>query len=87
MSNEGFFINENDEPILAEAEPGEPFPIMCGPWPNVHAGAIRRMCSCCADSIGVSPKGLAMHDAYPDGRPLLCNFCFGFLKAALRRMS
>ena len=73
----GKFVNSDCEAI-GKQEPGadEAFPILCGPWPNPNAGAVRRLCSVCGKSVGLSPRGLAYHDALPDLRPMLCEGCY-----------
>jgi hypothetical protein len=80
----GHFIDEHGDVTDKEPAPDHAFPIKCGPWPNENPGAIQRMCHCCGDLIGVSPKGLAYHDALPGLRPLLCGFCFEAIVVLLR---
>jgi hypothetical protein len=82
----GKFIDEDNNALqIAEPAPDEAFAILCGPWPNPNEGAIHRLCANCNEAIGVSPKGIAYHDALPDFRPLLCQACFTLL-IAIRKL-
>lgn len=75
----GTFVDVESGKQVEEPEIDKPCPILCGAWPNEHAGCVQRMCSCCTDPVGISPKGLALHDASPGTRPLLCKFCYSLL--------
>lgn len=77
----GTFIDEDGKQLDAPTTPDAAFPILCGPWPNQHEHCIQRMCSCCGDPVGLSPRGLAYHEALPELRPLLCKLCFALLMA------
>ncbi len=77
--NLGKFQDTEGNVLKTEPGPDAAFPIRCGPWPNPHEHAIQRMCSICGDNVGLSPKGLAYHEARPELRPLCCGFCFALL--------
>jgi hypothetical protein len=80
MRDGKFFDLQNGAITDAAPDPEQPFPIRCGPWPNSNEGAIQRMCSSCGDSVGLSPQGIALHEAAPELRPLLCiHCCFLFM--------
>lgn len=82
--NLGKFQDEKGNVVDNEPGPDDAFPIRCGPWPNPHDHAIQRMCSICGDPVGLSPKGLAYHEALPKVRPLCCEFCFAMLVTMLQ---
>ncbi len=75
----GTFVHAPSGKEMHQPAPDAAFPILCGSWPNEHEEAIQRMCSCCTDPVGVSPKGIEFHDASPEIRPLLCKGCFALL--------
>jgi hypothetical protein len=77
----GTFINVPSGEEMEMPAPDAAFPILCGHWPNEHKEAIQRVCSCCTTAVGISPRGLAYHDAKPEARPLLCKPCFALLAA------
>lgn len=83
--NLGKFQDTSGDIIDMEPGPDDAFPIRCGPWPNPHEHALFRMCSICGDPVGLSPKGLAYHEAQPQLRPLCCQTCFAMLAALLFR--
>lgn len=81
----GTFVQVPSGKQMETPEPDTPFPILCGRWPNEHEEAIQRMCSSCADPVGISPRGLAYHDAKPEIRPLLCKPCFALLASLISK--
>jgi hypothetical protein len=81
MMKWGTFVNVPSGEQTEPPAPDAAFPILCGGWPNEHEEAIQRMCSCCTTAVGVSPRGIAYHDAKPEIRPLMCKCCFALLAA------
>ena len=82
----GKFLDENG--CIVDAAPSETdaFPIRCGDWPNEHDHAIRKSCSICGVFVGISPKGLLLHEALPEMRPLFCGACFEILFELMKEM-
>jgi hypothetical protein len=77
--NLGKFQDEQGNIVDSEPGPDDAFPIRCGRWPNEHTHAIQRLCAFCGETVGLSPIGLAYHEALPRLRPLCCEGCFEVL--------
>lgn len=54
--------------------PDEVFPIIAGPWPNPFPNAIKMQCNVCQCAVGMSLKGMVMHEANPK-RLIFCSPC------------
>jgi len=82
----GKFLDENGDVVKTEPNATDAFPIRCGDWPNEHEHAIRKSCSICGVYVGISPKGLSLHERLPELRPLFCGACFEILTELLKVM-
>jgi hypothetical protein len=81
--SKGYFVDDRGNEIEVPDDPEEPFPIICGPWPNPNAEAIHILCVSCGADVGISPKGLSYHRENPALRPTLCRRCMYMLTALI----
>jgi hypothetical protein len=84
--SDGYFIDDAGTRVEKPDDPNSPFPILCGPWPNKNADAVRVLCLSCGADVGISPKGFSYHRENPDLRPTLCRACMILFAAVLRTM-